>query len=500
MRTSNTEPRTSSVKVQDLGKNPLFCFDFRRRAFNARRWYFVLTFACLLAITALAAAPATLPTSNPTSHPTTKAVIAPTAPHLQLRECTVFVLDASTGLLNPDGIVTATLPAMIPDKRYGSASTPAVVEQPLNNNNWVNFNGRLIRRNFNAGESDTRSADAKNQDIEDPSPVGIIRLIGSVDANAKVDVSITARGGTFAASWPKAEDRPNQLLWRDLEISDQPGVALATLADEHWLAKLRMSGSAYLSLKHVPSEKFLLYDLQMPYPSPLKIKSGKDDSVEITNGGKYPLHDLVLYRDGKEATAGDLAIAAPAPTKSAAKPMATTASTTLPVAKPATTAPTARSTATVHLATAATSQPGGASLRWAARMDGAGLEKADHDMIDRLLARYAVDKRMTAVYVMDPDELDHLLPLEVVPQPAKISRFALVIVINADPAAGNIVDDLIKQLGDDDWTRRDAAYHALSSMGPAATAKLQVASKGTDLEIAWRAERLLALNPQPPKP
>ena len=122
-----------------------------------------------------------------------------------------------------------------------------------------------------------------------------------------------------------------------------------------------------------------------------------------------------------------------------------------------------------------------------------GVDPADAAVITRLIARYAFDPhRLTAVYRMDDAELDQLLPLEVVPQPAKITRFALVIVINADPTAGTVVDDLIKQLGDDDWDKREAAYQALAAMGPAAQAKLTGAKGSKDLEVAWRAERLLA--------
>jgi hypothetical protein len=40
----------------------------------------------------------------------------------------------------------------------------------------------------------------------------------------------------------------------------------------------------------------------------------------------------------------------------------------------------------------------------------------------------------------------------------------------------------------------------LASLGSAATTRLQTASKGKDLEIAWRAERLLSMNPPTPKP
>jgi hypothetical protein len=131
-------------------------------------------------------------------------------------------------------------------------------------------------------------------------------------------------------------------------------------------------------------------------------------------------------------------------------------------------------------------------------MTKAGVDPTDAGLICKVIEQYAFDpRRLTAVYQMDDSEMDKLLPLEVVPQPAKIKRFGLVIVVNVDPSKGTAVDDLIAQMGDDDWARRDAAYHTLASLGPAAAEKLKAASKNSDLEIAWRAERLLALSGQP---
>jgi hypothetical protein len=472
MRTLNIKRPTSNVELKRM--RPPLHFSARNGVFDIRCSAFFLV-ACLLCFSKLSAVPSTQPTTLP--------VTQPTATNLQVQECSIFVLDASTGQINPDGVVTATLPVFISDHRYGSASVPAVVEQRQFNNNFMFFNGRMIPMGGGGGAVIQHDHDASaDAPLDEPSPVGLIRLIGSTDS--KVDVSIMSKpGGNFVASWPKAEDRPNQLLWRDLSLAEQPATPLTPLDNQNWFTTLRSAKGTYLSMEHSPTEKFLLYDLQMKYDCKLKIKSGSDNLVDVTNTGNVPLHDVMLFRDGKEVGVGDLD-AAPKPVKS------TTAS--------ATTGPVPHNSATLQLGTRPTSQP--SVPLWYNRMIAAGVDPAEAQMINRLMSRYVYDKRMTAVYVLDDAEFDRLEPMEVVPQPSKISRFGLVIVLNVDPAAGNIVDDLIKQLGDEDWSKRDSAYRALATMGPAATAKLNTAKSDKDLEIAWRAERLLALNPQPPKP
>jgi hypothetical protein len=198
-----------------------------------------------------------------------------------------------------------------------------------------------------------------------------------------------------------------------------------------------------------------------------------------------PTLKMKVFRAGNTI---DVTIALPAPPTTAA--VVTVAK---PTTRPATT--TAVATAkTFQMAVAPSTQPTELAESWKPIMTSAGVDPADANVMTRIIARYAFDPhRLTAVYRMDDAEFDRLLPLEVVPQPAKITRFALVIVVNADPAAGTIVDDMIRQLGDEDWNKRDAAYRSLAAMGPAATAKLTAAKSDKDLEISWRVEKLLAL-------
>jgi hypothetical protein len=499
----------------------------------------IIAFAFFAVTSAFAAGATTNPTTTATTQP---AVTQPAAADLELHEWAVFILDGSSGQLNPDGVVTATLPAFITDKRYGSASAPPVVVPGNNRGGMMVINGMLVQNNGNT----TAAPVHVNADMDLPSPVGIIRLIGSVDS--KVDITINIKAGAFVGSWPKAEERTNQLLWRDISVSDQPATPLNVTGPNSWITELRTGKSAYVSLEHVGSEKFLTYDLQMPYPSPVKVKEGKDFSVEVSNISGAALHELTFYQgdhdNWRSVNVGDLeaskhptATMPTSPTPSAAAPVAGPQPTVITMVAPGGLAPngaativvrsaavavapatqataiaatpTTASTAVIastmptttpakswQLAAAPTTQPADLADAWKPRMIAAGVDAVDANVIAHVIDQYAFDShRLTAVYRMDDAEFDRILPIEVVPQPAKIRRFGLVIIVNADPSKGTAVDDLITQLGDNDWAKRDAAYHTLAGLGPAATEKLRTASKNTDLEIAWRAERLLALMP-----
>jgi hypothetical protein len=79
-------------------------------------------------------------------------------------------------------------------------------------------------------------------------------------------------------------------------------------------------------------------------------------------------------------------------------------------------------------------------------------------------------------------------------------RVGLVIARNLDPAVGDEVDQLIKQLASSDWEQRELASKQLAELGPAARPKLQAALQQKDLEVVWRAERLLQATETKPNP
>jgi hypothetical protein len=367
-----------------------------------------------------------------------------------VHEWAVFVLDASQNQINPEGMVFSTLPQAWPTRRPAAPADQAMR----------------------------------------PMPVGVIRLSGSCDS--KVDVTVEKSAGEFQASWPAAEKRSNQLLWRNLTVSADAGPGgVEAVPDKHWISALRSTPSAYLSTSPGPSERFLLYDIQTPYPSPLQVKRGSPHSLDVTNSGRAAVHHLVFFQQidkvWNQTTPTDLPAAQSSTTKPS--PASAPASTTAPASQPAWTA----AHSVVTLTPEPTTRPidPGPVLR--SLLGSAEIADADRDLILQIVTNYVLDSpKLTALYVLDGSEFDRILPLDVEPQPRKITRFGLVIVKNADPVAGSEIDDLIAQLGDPIWARRDEAYKALERIGPAASAKLGKATSNKDIEIVWRAERLLA--------
>jgi hypothetical protein len=356
----------------------------------------------------------------------------------EVQQWAVFVLDAAQGQLNPNGIVGSTLPDFMVTRR-----TAAV--------------GDLVNR---------------------PQPLGIIRLFGHSDS--KVDITIgRPLGGDFLASWPAAEARSNQLLWRDLDArANPPALGAEPLGMGNWFSSLGRSDAEYLSVGNTPAQRFLMFDVTMPYFSALKVRTAKDLSVELRNAGKSPLRHLTLYYQQSrqlwlEAAAGDVL------------PEDQSAAQTRPSDA------TLRSEK-VQLAPASAASPALLAGAWKLELGMAGLSGADCNMIVSILQANAFSgQRLTAVYRMDDAELERLMPLDVVPQTQRIVRVALVIVKNVDPLLGSDIDDLIAELGDPLWAKREEAYQALKAMGHAAEVKLNQAQSNPDAEIAWRAERLV---------
>jgi hypothetical protein len=336
-----------------------------------------------------------------------------------------------------------------------------------------------------------------------------------------------------------------------------------------WFETLRRAGDAgaasVISTQRW-TERFLMYDVEFPYPNVLKMKaagSGGNDSAagkyQLANAGAWPMRDVEVYApaSGGWRVSGlkELPSSKPQPTTQKSGSAATPEKITAPAgpatdavkqifadaignksievtvehgekATGATTKPAKR--ATSRPSTQPTTKPGQADAAggdvpkdswrdlaipgdakalsaadavapWKARLTEAGLTPADVDVVLATLRTQALDdEQLTVVYRMDPAELDKLLPLEVVPLPAKTTRVGIAIVINVDPAAGERIAKLIAQMGDPEWSKREAAYAKLSEIGAGAKPKLTEATKNSDIEIVYRAERLLDAinNPQ----
>ena len=89
--------------------------------------------------------------------------------------------------------------------------------------------------------------------------------------------------------------------------------------------------------------------------------------------------------------------------------------------------------------------------------------------------------------------------LDVFPAPKKLVRMALVVVHGVDPRLQDRARVLVQQLGDDAPKTREKAETQLFELGPVAVPVLEDALRNKDVEIVFRAERLLLrLNRQVP--
>ncbi len=150
------------------------------------------------------------------------------------------------------------------------------------------------------------------------------------------------------------------------------------------------------------------------------------------------------------------------------------------------------------LATDVVSDPKQLLAAWKDRLAATGLPPTDSNLIQAILAKYALDPgQLTAVYMLDQKQMDDLIPEEVVPTPVKTVRVGLVIVRNIDPSINEEITALITQLGDDEWSKREEAQKKLATFGHAARSAIEKASHSKDMEVVWRSEAILhEIDPQ----
>ena len=435
-----------------------------------------------------------------------KPAALPPAPtiNIDVTQWVVFVADPSYAELNRRGGIDNNLPPLVGDLR---SSRAAAVEGP--------------------GQAR-------------PGPLGVIRIArsGLVNKDESFDVKLGYQNGHVLGHWPAGRSRASGLLWQDVRVAGELPPP-RPLPESSWLNQLRAGGAMFAA--GGAAESFLLYDLELSHPVAIQVSGSDTAGYHVAHGMSSPLHDLTLYKraaDGnwRTATVASLqrsaTVKAPAVATSDAAPgddsggggplsfivnaltprgrvvvqktvnangtvtvhkvVEGPAKSTTPAASPAG-SPAAKPGETPNMKLGALAQPEAEVLApWRGRLAAAGVSAADQEIVLKMLARYALDRqRLTAVYQMDPAELDKLLPLEIVPQPKKISRIALVIVTQIDPSIGNDLDRLIAQLGDPSWKQREAAMSEIRKLGNVAKPRLQEAVTGKDTEIVYRAEQLL---------
>lgn len=431
------------------------------------------------------------------------------APKLIVRDVNVFVMSSYGSAVNHRDLFRSTLPSFASPKRTTAE-----------------------RKKFN-----------------EPSPAGLITFEGQPAKD--IDVLLEFDNGRFFANWPPANQRSKRLLWAHASLS--VAGAPPALPEGHWLQPFRESDRLFIEAAH-RSDRFILYDAELPLAPPLKITS-VEGGYGLINLSKYPLLDVTVYRPEKDrwgvAKLEKLeSTAAPEVKKEEAKPnpeavfedspagAGTPASADKPQETPATpeAAPAATVTATtvagaVVAAAVVVDSPAAAGAVPAPAADGSPappmnppvkektievktapepitrdqMKQAWHDRLIEIgmgetEARYAttilVEQALrsdsaTLVCRLGEEQLDTMLPLEVTPSPDKQIRVAFLVLLDADPDLMNRVEELVKNLGAADYSEREAAEKRLRELGPAARPKLQEAVNNSDPEISFRASEIV---------
>ena len=430
---------------------------------------------------------------------------------LVVRDVAVYLLSAYGTQLNERGLFSSTLPS------YTLSRRP------------------------------TATRDSANQ----ATPAGILTFSGPPEKD--VDVLMEFDKGRFLSHWPPGRLRSKRLLWASVDLTVDPTHKPAAMADDHWLSPLRQTDRLYADGGKY-SDRYLLYDVELPYAPHVTLQR-TEGGYTVTNTGKYPIHDVVVYRptesNGWEVAAADGVDAAKKPVKkddeadkpkaspagkapkpqgqprpAAEAPAAVEAAADAPVAVEAAAVAEAADVAAVQKAAAAAEQnaaqaagdaadekapkkkqPTGASAEasalgiqtaaealdsWRQSLTRLDLQQPEIDFVQNVLTQQALrSDSAMLVYRLDDAQLEALLPLEVTPYPDRLFRVALVVVQDADPDLQSEIDKLVAQLGDDQWRQREQAQKDLAELGLAAKPKLEGALKHKDVEIVFRAEQLL---------
>jgi hypothetical protein len=141
--------------------------------------------------------------------------------------------------------------------------------------------------------------------------------------------------------------------------------------------------------------------------------------------------------------------------------------------------------------------------------DNPSYKEMTHDTLSRRLAAQGLREDQIQLLlgeygklIFEPGELivlvhysraaiDETVLLDVFPQPKKFVRTAMLVVHGVDPRLQDRARALVKQLGDKSYKTREQAETKLTEMGPVAVPALEDALIEKDVEIVFRAERLL---------
>ena len=136
----------------------------------------------------------------------------------------------------------------------------------------------------------------------------------------------------------------------------------------------------------------------------------------------------------------------------------------------------------------------------ARRLTRQGLrEEAVNTLLDQYSDAIFAPEGLIVVAFFARDAIDEAVLLDVFPPPKKLVRVAMLVIHGIDPRLQDRAKELVAKLGDETPKNREAAETKLFELGPVAVPVLEDALHDKDLEVVFRAERLLLkLNRQVP--
>ncbi|MFN0198342.1 MAG: hypothetical protein ACKVT0_16465 [Planctomycetaceae bacterium] len=325
---------------------------------------------------------------------------------------------------------------------------------------------------------ETEGESSLDRNRHPPSPIGFITFEGPLPET--LDVVLKGNDvNNFYCTWPKARIRTRRIEWMNVTEPSATNEN-SDIAEKYpaWLAAVQNDPSRQLLPK--ARGRGLLYDLELKKPLAVKI-SKNGEQYFIGNLTDHPLSDVAFIQSQKDKTwrVGHFDRLETVPADQRPKASDDSAE------QKSFGQPLSWKEKTYREVTDIFEE-------WKPQFAAWGLGESEGQVIADVLSHWTASQTFgVCIYRMDPEALEAMLPLEVLPGPEKLVRVGIVIVIHADPEIAADVDQLILQLGDPKWAQREMATKALRRIGVQARDKLKKAKSHDDAEIVFRSEQLL---------
>ena len=305
---------------------------------------------------------------------------------------------------------------------------------------------------------------AKNDRGRSPMPLGMITFDGELRWQTNMQIAISASTGKFLGHWPKTNTAAErQLRWFNIQPA-QPEAYRYPIHEKHWLRPLRDTDQRLLVTSRDNTDRFFTYDASFRYTVPFAVTGG-NGTYQITAppNSASPLVMLIQKRGTQWASAVVDSV------------------------------DTDQDPHAIDLTQAELTDARQALAPLEAILREHGYTPTEISVLFDSIGPAAFENNpMSLLYVMSDEELHAVLPLTIVPIPSQTHRVGVVIVNNIDPDILWTINQLIDQLGSDDWSMRVQAQDSLIAMRRAAIETIREHANHSDPEIAHRIEQVIA--------